>query len=133
MRSYQPQTIEEAKRRIVENFLYVGTNPSLAALEMQRSRSMRRWLINDVTQAAAKYAQSIGANVRHFEVLANQGADVLEALICSVVKWKHGGGDYSDKEYWNFWEHRRNTENDHGRHVPLFEPRSTHANCCTIP
>jgi hypothetical protein len=89
---------------MVERALDVGAQPDQAALELQRSHSLRRALVEDVTRAALKHFLATAQDVQAFTDLAWRGLRVVDSVEYSVT-------DFDSSEYpkhglnWNFWRH----------------------------
>lgn len=98
---------DDAARKIVENSLYLRANPDADEVKLQRSNSLRRRLVTDVTKAAMNHALATGRDVEVFRDYADQGIGIVSGLEHSLTENKQY--DFSENAKpvvnWNFWLH----------------------------
>jgi hypothetical protein len=98
---------ENARRKIIENALYVGRDPDEATLKMQRSWSLRKALAQDVAQAALQHCLATGQDTYAYSNLAGDGISIINSLESALSENKKF--DFSENakyEFnWNFWKH----------------------------
>jgi hypothetical protein len=101
------QAFEEARRNMIERALYVGRNPDEAALKLKRNYSLRKSLVQDLTQSALEHARLNGLDVHAYQDLASQGLGIVNGLEYSLTENKRF--DFSENAKpvlnWNFWKH----------------------------
>jgi len=98
---------ENARRKIIDNALYVGQNPDEVTLKMQRNWSLRKTLVQDVAQAALQHCLATGQDTYAYSDLAGNGIGIINSLEYALSENKKF--DFSEntkREFnWNFWKH----------------------------
>jgi hypothetical protein len=103
----QPRwAIEEARQCAVNRALHLEESADDALCAKRHAYSLRRALVEDVTMAAARHAENVGANAAQFDWTARQGFDVIDELSMALVVGSLGA-DFDHPSNWNFWEHKR--------------------------
>lgn len=99
--------LEDAGAEIIENAMYLREHPDAEDLKLQRTNSLRRRLVTDVTQAAMARALDTGQGVQDFKDAAGRGIRIVSGLEYGLTRDKkfhlseHGRPDVN----WNFWRH----------------------------
>lgn len=98
---------DDAARKIIENSLYLRGNLDADELKLQRSNSLRRRLVTDVTKAAMEHAFATGQGVEAFRELAGQGVGIVSGLEYGLTANKRMDLSENAKSEvnWNFWLH----------------------------
>lgn len=101
------EDFENARLQIIENALYVGTNPDEATLKMKRNWSLRKTLVQDVAEAALQCCAATGQDLYQYSDLAGEGIGIINSLEYALIENKRFdfSEDAKHESNWNFWKH----------------------------
>jgi hypothetical protein len=98
---------EDAALKVIENSLYLRGTLDADELKLQRSNSLRRRLVTDVTKAAMEHALAAAQDVETFRDFAGQGVGIVNGLEYGLTANKRMDLSENAKSVvnWNFWLH----------------------------
>lgn len=99
--------LEDVARQLVESSMYLRQHPDADELNLVKSKSLRRRLVTDVTQAAMEHAFAKGLDGDALFDLARNGISIVSGLEYALTRDRKidlSENARSDVN-WNFWRH----------------------------